>query len=250
MAASNLSGNRRAPGGGGLSNAGRGSVNDLFGRGPGSGAGGAGAPGPFDKLRISRLDEFDAPLDAQRRDVAGVTRRTGADISNFRTALTGTQPGVNTALQQEQADIGQLFNPGGLESQLGAVRAKRKAALGGLEGTLLSDLRRTLNLNAAGRGGTGLGSYLTRTAANQAARIRTQAIEEDAAQERRDLADVLAARRGAVGQRQQLADAAARRSLLPVEAELSRSQGTQALLARALESALANSDLTFGYGGG
>ena len=119
--------------------------------------------------------------------------------------------------------------------------------MSGISDTVLADLRRALNLGAVGRGASGLGSYLTRTASNAAAKLRAQEVTDQATQERSDLGALMAARAAMQGRRQTLADSAISRLLQPAQAESTSLSQFQSALAQALQQALSNSSLSYAY---
>jgi hypothetical protein len=178
-------------------------------------------------------------------DLAEAQRKAReADMAKFRTAM-GEVPGESW-LSQETADISNVFSPGGYESMLAGIRGRRAQGMAGLSDTILGDLRRTLNLSAVGRGTSGLGSYLTRTASNAASRLRSQEIADAATQERSDLGALMAARAASQGRRQTLTDSWISRLLQPAQAESASLTQYQSALANALQQALANSEIAYG----
>lgn len=211
-------------------------VADYFGR---------TADSPVTPLSLPKIPGLD-PLVKSQADLAEEQRkRREADLSAFRTAL-GAVP-VDAWGAEEGADIGRVYSPGGYEADLAGIRSRRAAGMTGISDTILADLRRALNLGAVGRGASGLGSYLTRTASNAAAKIRAQELADASAQERTDLGALMAARAAMQGRRQTLADSAISRLLQPAQAESTSLSQFQSALAQALQQALANSELAYGY---
>jgi hypothetical protein len=142
-------------------------------------------------------------------------------------------------------EIGNVFSPGGYETQMANIRARRMSALEGLRGKLFGDLRRTLSLDRIGSGAPGLNSYLMEQAGDTASRIRAQEIADAAAQERADLQSLMEARAAQQGRRQIITDAAASRMYEPAEREMLTAGAWQDLLNRALQSALGNTSIGY-----
>lgn len=212
-------------------------VDDYFGRTPAAGD----TLKPVSLPKIPGLD----PMLASQATLAESQRKSReADLARFRAALGGVP--AEAWASEETADIGRVFSPGGYESDLAGIRSRRAQGMAGLSDAVLGDLRRTLNLSAVGRGPSGLGSYLTRTASNAAARLRAQELADQSTQERSDLGALMAARAAMQGRRQTLTDATLSRLLQPAQAESTSLSQYQSALAQALQQALANSEIAYG----
>ena len=210
-------------------------VADYFGRSSDS---------PVTPLSLPKIPGLD-PLIKSQADLAETQRKArDADIARFRAAL-GAVP-VDAWGTEESADISRVYSPGGYESDLAGIRSRRAAGMAGISDTVLADLRRALNLGATGRGASGLGSYLTRTAGNAAAKLRAQELADASTQERTDLGALMAARAAMQGRRQTLADSAISRLLQPAQAESTSLSQFQSALAQALQQALGNSEIAYG----
>jgi len=209
-------------------------IPDYFGRTP-------QATDVLRPINLPKIPGADPFIWQQFQDAAALRDRLSGDVADFRNLIGTTQPAVADFSRQEISDVDRLFNPTGYEAELAGIRGRRAKAMAGLDDTILADLRRALNLQArGGTAGTGLGSYLSRQAAAEAARIRAAEPYDAAAQERADLAALMAARQGAIGKRQAITDSLLARLLSPTEKDIASQSASASALQQAINSALAN----------
>lgn len=217
-------------------------VPDYFGRTP-------DATEYLRPVSLPKVPGADAAIYDSFSQAQNLAKNLWGDAANYRTAVAGSNPAVTDYANQEIADIGKLYDPNGYEALLAGIRARRKNAVSGMTNTMLQDLRRVLNLDAVGRGGvsgTGLGSYLTSRAASEVGRLRAAEEYDAAAQERADLAQLMAGRTASQGRRQALTDTLLQRLTAPGMVEASATTAAQQALNQALQEALMNS--TYAYG--
>lgn len=164
----------------------------------------------------------------------------GRDVGNYRRAFNATAPATSGFLNQELGDISRYFSPSGYEADLAGIRDRRSSALAGLNDQILGEMRRSLSSRAVGTGNTGLGSYLSRLAASEAGRLRTQEAYDSSQQERQDLAALMGGRGSAYGRRTGLIDSNLARYLMPAQQEQNMAGNYNTNLGSALQLALQN----------
>lgn len=217
-------------------------VEDYFGRTP-------AAAESLRPISLPKVPGADPLIYDSFNRTQGLGKTLFGDAKAYRETVGGTQPLTSDFTREELADISRVYDPAGYESSLAQIRGRRENAMRNLSGTILEDMRRTLGLNRVGSGGTagtGLGSYLTRAAGSEAARVRAGEAVDSAAQARADLAAIMAARQASQGRRQQLLDANLQRILLPTQTDTEVLGRYNAQLAQALQQALANSTYAWG----
>lgn len=215
---------------------------DFFGRTP-------AATEVLKPVSLAKVPGADPYISNAFSDAGANRTRNLSDLAAFRAALTGTMPQTAGWADQEIGDLGNVYSPNGYEAMIGASRANRAGALRNLNSELFTDTIRALGLDRVGSGGAsgaGLGSYLMRGAQAQAGKLRAGEAYDAAAQERADIAALMAARQGGYGRRQSINDSALQRMLLASQAENSGTGNYNALINQALQQALAN--LTQGFG--
>lgn len=192
------------------------------------------------QLSLPKVPGADPMIRSSFSDAENLRRVLGRDLAGYRNAFAGTQPMASRFASEDVGEIGRYFAPGGYESELAGIRDRRSDALGGLNDRILGDLRRTMDSRAVATGNTGLGSYLSRMAASEAGRLRTQEAYDRAQQERSDLAALMAGRSAGIGRRQGVLDQSLARLLMPSQAEQAGVGAYNTNLANALQLALNN----------
>lgn len=204
---------------------------DFFGR---------SKTGAVRQLSLPKVPGADPAILGSFVDSAANRGRARADLSGFRRAYGSTQHMVQDFANQDIGEIERYFSPGGYESDLAGIRARRASALSALDDQILRSMRRTLDSRAIGSGTPGMSSYLARIAASEAGRLRTNEAYDAAGQERSDLAALMAARGGSAGRRQSILDSALARLLVPGQQEATSLGATNTNLSNVLQMALAN----------
>jgi len=212
---------------------------DFFGRTP-------EAVSVLGQVSLPKVPGADAAIEDSFKRVGALGQQQALDFGALRKSWEANTPAVLKWNTQELADLDNVYNPMGYEAQFAAVRGRRENALTNLRDNLLGDLSRTLKLNSVGRGASGLGSWMARLTASQAARTRAAEAADMASQERADLGAIVAARQASQGRRQALLDSSYSRLLQPLTWETSGLSDYQTRMNSALQAALAN--LTSAYG--
>ena len=192
------------------------------------------------QLSLAKVPGADPMIRSSFDQAARLQASMGRDVANYRGAFNATLPQASGYLDQDLGDLSRYFSPGGYESDLAGIRDRRSSALTGLNDQILAGLRRTLSSRAVGGGTTGLGSYLSRIAAGEAGKLRTQEAYDSAGQERADLATLMAGRNNAYGRRTGLIDSSLARLLMPAQQEQAAAGNYNANLGSALQLALQN----------
>ena len=208
----------------------------------------AAAPLPdfFGRSKTSRVQQLSLPkipgADPMIRssfDAAGRAYDAArADLGAYRRALAASMPMTSANLGAELADIGRYYDPRGYSADFAGIRSRRAGALAEIDDSIMRDLRRSLSSRAIGGGGTG--SYLARLAAAESGKLRSREAYDAAAQERADLAALMAGRTSGYGRRASLIDADLARILNPMERENAALGAYNSNLGKAVELALAN----------
>ena len=217
-----------------------GELPDFFGRTPEAAASGVMSP-----INFARIPGFDPILAGAAEEATALRPSSSPDLARYRAAIGATAPDIRRYTTQEVGDIGNVYSPTGYETQMANIRSRRAAALADMQRRLFGDLRQQMGLDVVGSPASGLNSYMMEKAGDQAARIREQAIADAADQERKDLADLMAARAGQQGRRMLLTDAELARMMAPTESAFKYGGAYQDIISRALQSALANTDIGY-----
>lgn len=200
-------------------------------------------------INLPRVPGADPAIYQQFVDAEAMRQRLFGDVNAYRNALNQSLPRTAGFTAQEQQDISNIFSPGGYESQFAGIRDRRAASLSDLNNVILNDMRRQLGIDAVGRGGVsgaGLGSYLSTQAASEAGRLRAAEAYDRAAQERADLAALMAGRAASIGRRSALEDTNLARLMNPAAMEGQAASLYNTAFANALQNALANIIAAYG----
>lgn len=192
------------------------------------------------QLSLAKVPGADPMIESSFNTAAGLRASQGRDVGRYRSAFESSLPQVSGYLDQDLGDISRYFSPNGYSADLAGIRDRRSSALTGLNDQILAGLRRTLSSRAVGGGNTGLGSYLSRIAAGEAGKLRTQEAYDSAGQERADLATLMAGRNNAYGRRSGLIDSTLARLLMPAQQEQTVASNYNTNLGSALQLALQN----------
>lgn len=172
-------------------------------------------------------------------------KKSQADLDRYRALFQDQAPGRSRATTQESNFLGGLYS-GATQNQLAGIRARQNQAQAGLQNQMLLDLTRALGLGQVGRGPMGLGSYLSRMAASEAGKLRTQEAASAADRERADMAALLQLQLQGLGRRQALQQNDLQSLLAPIQAENAIQSSYGSLLANALQQALLNQTMAYG----
>lgn len=217
-------------------------VPDFFGRTP-------EAAQVVNPISLPKIPGADPAIHRSFMTAEELAKTLWGDAGAYRAGLAATDPNARGFANEEIADLGRVFSPDGYAADLSRIRQGRASALSKLSDTVLADIRRALNLGAIGRGGvsgSGLGSWMTRSAANEAARVRASEAVDAATQERNDLQALLAARTAATGRRTSVMDSVLNRLLSAGAVDTNATSASDAALLRALQAALTNTTSAYG----
>jgi len=197
-------------------------------------------------IRLPKVPGADPAIYQQYLDAQGLRSTLNQTTGTYFDALSKTQPVADAAHASDMSQLDALFNPSGYQAGLSDIRARRASALSNLSTILQGDMRRNLSMGRIGGGGAGLSSYLASMAGSEAGKVRANEAYDAAGQQRTDLAALLSARQGAVGQRTSNLDAFLARFLTPGTTAASANSTASSALQQAVQQALLNSMIGVG----
>jgi hypothetical protein len=202
---------------------------------------------PEQIIRLAKIPGADPSIYQQFQDANTLRDTINTHLGTYFDALSKSQPSYDTAAQQDQTELSNLFSPQGYQSDLSGIRARRTAALSNLGQYLFGDLRRSLSMGrVGGAGGAGLSSYLARMAAGEAGKIQANQLLDSTTQQRTDLASLMAARQGSVGKSSTLLDSSLNRLLSPIDVSAKANSVYANAIQQAIQQALLNSMMGVG----
>lgn len=202
---------------------------------------------PEKVIRLAKIPGADPDILSQFADAQKLHSTIASTLGPYFDALKKSQPAVDNLTDGDLGQLKFINDPMGYQAALQQVRDRRAAAVKGATSNILGDLRRSLSMGRiGGGGGAGLSSYMARIAASEAGKLRVNEAVDASAQERGDLASLLAARQSTIGKGQTFIDSALSRMLTPIDATAKAGGLYGNAIQQAIQAALLNSIMGVG----